>query len=103
MFGMKWQGRSHVFESDRAQSPKAILDPYCLKKWEGPNILLLLLFGPKSGRCEGPGPTGPLGDYDPEWVVFIRPWYQINKSIAIPYIFIWIRAFMRCEYPYTVC
>ena len=39
-----------MFESEGAQSPKAILGSFCLKKWEGPTILLLL-FGLKS---EGP-------------------------------------------------
>ena len=36
------QGHSHAFESEGAQSPKAILGPFCLKKWEGPSLLLLL-------------------------------------------------------------
>ena len=53
------QGRSHAFESEGAQSPKAILGPFCQKEWEGPS-LLLLLYGKKSG-----GPPGPLGDYGP--------------------------------------
>ena len=58
-----WQGngRSHDFESERAQSPKAILGPFCLKKWEGPSVLLLL-YGQKSG---GQPPISPLGDYGP--------------------------------------
>ena len=53
---MTSQGRSHAFESEGAQSPKAILGPFCLKKWEGLS-LLLLLYGQKSG---GPRPPGPL-------------------------------------------
>ena len=40
------QGRSHAFESEGAQTPKANLGPFCLKKWEGPS-LLLLLYGQK--------------------------------------------------------
>ena len=51
----KRQGRSHAFESEEAQSPKVILDPFCLKKWEGPS-LLLLLYGQKSGGLRPPGP-----------------------------------------------
>ena len=51
------QGRSHAFESEGAQSPKAILGPFCLKKWEGPS-LLLLLYGQKSGGAQAP--PGPL-------------------------------------------
>ena len=42
------QGRSQAFESEGAQSPRAILGPFGLKKWEGPS-LLLLLYGQKSG------------------------------------------------------
>ena len=56
------QGRSHVFESEGAQSSEAIMGPSYTKKWEGQSILLLL-YGPKSGG--GPGPSFPLGDYDP--------------------------------------
>ena len=45
------QGRSHAFESGGrgGQSPKSILGPFCLKKWEGLS-LLLLLYGHKSGE-----------------------------------------------------
>ena len=34
------QGHSHSFESEGAQSLKAISGPFCLKKWEGPSLLL---------------------------------------------------------------
>ena len=47
------QGCSHAFESEEAQSPKAILGSFCLKKWEGPS-LLLLLYGQKSGGAKAP-------------------------------------------------
>ena len=47
------QGPCHAFESEGAQSPKAILDPFCLKKWEGPS-LLLLLYGQKSEGAQAP-------------------------------------------------
>ena len=47
------QGRSHVFESEGAQSPKVISGPFYLKEWEGPKILLLL-FGLKSGGARAP-------------------------------------------------
>ena len=57
------QGRSHAFESEGAQSPKAILGPFSLKKWEGPS-LFLLLYGQKSGG--GQAPRAPYIDYGPE-------------------------------------
>ena len=50
---MLLQGRSHAFESEWAQYPKAILGPFGLKKWEGPS-LLLLLYGQKSGEARPP-------------------------------------------------
>ena len=48
-----YQGRSHTFESEGAKSTKAIFGPFCLKKWEGPS-LLLLLYGQKSGGAQAP-------------------------------------------------
>ena len=57
------EGHSHVFESEGAQSPIAISGPSCLKKWEGQNILLLLLGLRSGGGTQEP--PGPLGDYDP--------------------------------------
>ena len=56
------QGRSHAFESEGAQSPKAILGPFSLKKWEGPS-LFLLLYGQKSGGAQAP--RAPYIDYGP--------------------------------------
>ena len=50
---MPQQGRSHAFEIEGAQSPKAILGPFSLKKWEGPS-LFLLLYGQKSGGAQAP-------------------------------------------------
>ena len=57
------QGRSYAFESEGAQSPKAILGPFSLKKWEGPS-LLLLLYGQKSGGAQAP--QAPYIDYGPD-------------------------------------
>ena len=52
LFAVLGQGRSHIFESEWAQSPKVISGPFCLKIREGPNMLLLL-FGLKSGGGGG--------------------------------------------------
>ena len=56
------QGPCHAFESEGAQSPKAILGPFSLKKWEGPS-LFLLLYGQKSGGAQAP--RAPYIDYGP--------------------------------------
>ena len=38
---MLMQGRSHAFKTGGAQAAKIILDPFHLKKWRGPTLLLL--------------------------------------------------------------
>ena len=47
------QGRRDAFESEGVESSKAILGPFCLKKWEG-RSLLLLLCSQKSGGAQAP-------------------------------------------------
>ena len=45
------QGRSHAFKTGGAQAAKIILDPFHLKKWRGPT-LLLLYSEPKTGGAQ---------------------------------------------------
>ena len=73
------QGRSHAFESEGAQSPKAILGPFSLKKWEGPS-LFLLLYGQKSGGAQAP--RAPYIDYGPVLSLYSR--IQIKHLKAGP-------------------
>ena len=56
------QGRSHAFKSGGPQNAKIILGPIYLKKWEGPN-LLLLWSEPKTEGAWAPWP-----------IVRLRPW-----------------------------
>ena len=58
----KRQGRSHAFESEEAQSPKAILGPFCLKSGRA-QVCFYYCMAIKVGG--GPGPPGPLSDYGP--------------------------------------
>ena len=50
-----FQGRSHAFDSEGAQSPGIL-------KIGGPKYTFTLVW-PK--KWAGPGPPGPLGDYAP--------------------------------------
>ena len=56
------QGRSQAFESEGAQSPKAILGPFRLKKCRA-QVCFYFCMAKKVGS---PGPPGSLGDYGPE-------------------------------------
>ena len=49
------QEHSHVFGSEGAQSPEAIMGPSSPKMWEGPSILLLYM----AQKVGGAGPQAP--------------------------------------------